>query len=657
MSVTDAPERATQAPPTTASGVATTNETGERRRWLEGFTNESRDHRDETLLRESRASWLRLVIFLVGVVVWVVLNQWPLIALGVTVGVVIAFVVAVRRHAALKDEREHLDRLVAACDDTARRLGGAVTCIRTHAPPLDETIQVPNLPPVADDGRVWRLTEQERGDLDLFTPPVGLFGLLNRTSTAIGARRLADALTHPLLDPQRIAARQQSTRALCEAPAQRLRLLAACMSLRDEDKRLAAFTAAVAHAEPLRLFAATGLLRVWSFISAAIILAVIVATATGALSWVWIGPPLLINVLMYLWMRPALMESLIVWRDVTWALRGLLIVARQAERDIPAEGELVALRERFAAVAPRAVLGALSGRLGWAESGGMLQGLLNLVIFCDLHTAHGILKCIVPHRAAILESIAAIAELELRLCSASFAWEQPVTCWPRPCDETRVAIRGGRHPLVDPEHVVANDVMLDDATRLWIVTGSNMAGKSTFLRMTAVNTLLAQFGTVALAAEMSWRPLRLLTDLRAADNIVLNESYFLAEVRHLRRLIVPDDDDAPVLGLIDEPFRGTNSQDQSAASVAVVRHLLTTRNLYLLATHDRHLTELADGDAARNCHFQENLGQDGMVFDYRLYDGPATTRNALRVLEREGYPGSLLDAAQGWLAEHAGDET
>jgi DNA mismatch repair ATPase MutS len=109
--------------------------------------------------------------------------------------------------------------------------------------------------------------------------------------------------------------------------------------------------------------------------------------------------------------------------------------------------------------------------------------------------------------------------------------------------------------------------------------------------------------------------------------------------------------DTPLLGLIDEPFRGTNSRDQSAASIAVVHHLLQSPGLFLIATHDQHLTELADGGAAHNCHFREDLSNGEFVFDYHLHPGPAQTRNALRILECEGYPPALVRQAHEWLGE------
>ncbi len=151
---------------------------------------------------------------------------------------------------------------------------------------------------------------------------------------------------------------------------------------------------------------------------------------------------------------------------------------------------------------------------------------------------------------------------------------------------------------------------------------------------------------------MTMAPMRLITDLRARDNLSRHESYFLAEVRQLRRMVKPDEDGAPILGLIDEPFRGTNSQEQVAASLAVVEHLLRLPHLFLVATHEHRLTKLADErEAARNFHFHEELGEKGMVFDYRLRPGPAVTRNALDVLVREQYPTELVEDARRRLGE------
>jgi len=601
-----------------------------------------------------RRSWARLLVFLAALVPWVLWIATPLLPGLLTLVAALAFVGTVLYHHRGRAERDLRDGMLAVLDEALQRCGGQVIAVRgAGRPSADGRVGV-ELPPVVESGPTWSLSEQERDDLDLFAQPVGVFGLLDRTSSLLGAERLSELLDHPCLVAEPIRLRQEAVRWLVEHPAERVRLMGAAARLRGEDERLAGFVRAVARVRPLSLFVRPVVLRVWSLLTGLAAVFATVRIASGDFQWAWLlAGVLLANGLILRRIGPVLGEALEPWRDVAWGAQGFLVAARQAAVDLPADGVLGALRERFAAVVGRGSLASLCRRIGWAEHGGVVHGLLNVVLLYDLHVATAILKRAVPNRERLRAGLSALADLEALASLACFAAEQPLTCFPTPTDADRLEIVDGVHPLLAPECVVANNVVLGPDSRIWIVTGSNMAGKSTLLRMVGVNVLLAQLGSVVAARRMSWSPMRLITDLQARDNLAEEESYFLAEVRHLRRMVNPPADDGVLLGLIDEPFRGTNSQDQSAASVALVRHLVRSGNLFLLATHDRHLTELADGATVRNYHYREDLSSDGLVFDYRLRDGPARTRNALRVLEREGYPPQLLADARAWLAESA----
>ena len=622
------------------------------RQWLRERRTEYQQQRDAWAVRESHWSWARLVIFLAAVALVFVLARQPLLLGGMAASAVVLFVLAVRTHQRALAQREAADRLLLVTDEALTRSGGHVTCVRAWQRPPNADADDHALPTLLEPGAVSPLTEQERDDLDVFAPPVGVFGLLNRTSTAVGARRLRDTLERPFRTAERILARQQAVRWLADHGRERLQMMAATAALRGEDQRLSGLIQAVAGAQPLPLPVPAWILRVWSLLSAAFTVVVIVQATMGAFGWGgWLIALMVVNGLIYARMRPALARSLEPWEDVAWAAKAYHIAARQAASDLPADTELARLRACCAEVVPRDVLPRLRRRVEWSEWGGLVQVLLNILVFADLHIALGVLKCAIRHRARLLAGVSALAELDMLNSLASFAAEQPVACYPVPAKDTTISITGGRHPLVAPQRVVPNDVSLTPATRVWIVTGSNMAGKSTFLRMVGINVLLAQVGCAAAAEEMSWSPMCLITDLRARDNLAEEESYFLAEVRHLRRMVLPSAEQRPLLGLIDEPFRGTNSQDQSAASIAVLHHLSRSSDLFLLATHDRHLTTLADGEQLRNHHFREDLSSDKLVFDYRLHEGPARTRNALRILEREGYPAELVAQAYKWLEE------
>lgn len=601
---------------------------------------------------ESRISLLRLAIFGGVVIAWFLLYGAPLSGIAVTLVGAVAFGFALRAHLRIKHQCDALARLVTICDEAERRTGGAVVRIRGERRPAPAGADVEWDDGLAP-GEYWPLTMQELDDLDVFADPVGIFGILNRCSTASGERRLAWMLQNPLTSRSRIAARQNAVRWLAESTETRLRLLAACVSLRGEDKRMAFLIRALREAQPQPHRIPAGLLVAWSIVSTLVILFATLQSITFDAKWfgvvlaVW-----LLNGVVTAQATRSARRLIALFRETAWPAGGFSTIAREAETQLQPDCPLADLRSRFADVTAPEGIDRLRRLAGWSESGGVFVWLMSLTFHYELHYARALETCVIPRREKFLAAIAAIAELESLLSLSAFAAEQPRVCWPVIAPDLRLQIVAGRHPLIHPSHVVANDVMLNATNRVWIITGSNMAGKSTFLRMVGVNIVLAQCGTAVVADEMAWQPVRLLSDLRASDNLADGESYFLAEVRHVRRMVCAERDDRPLLGLIDEPFRGTNSQEQTAAGIAITKSLIESGNLFLLATHDRALTSLADGIASQNFHFREEVGSDGMTFDYLLRTGPAVTRNALRVLERENYPRSVLNDAHAWLEEN-----
>ena len=623
--------------------------------WLTAHRAAVQSERDVCGRSEARWSWTRLVVFLAGAAPWFFWAATPLTPALISVAAAAAFYWTVKRHIQARELRDLHDGMLTVLDESLLRVGGKLEVIRSSERPDDDVNNHVELPNVLDAGSTWSLTDQERDDLDVFKTPAGLFGLLNRTSTPLGARRLRDMLNHVCLSEDRIRERQEAVRWLENHPEQRVRMTGAAVWLRKESKRLAGFVRAVDHTRGLKLFASIPALRIWSLITAVVAIASLANMFIG--NYIW-GAPLVIVLIsngLIMWRIGGLLEDLLApWRDVAWGARGFHLATRENAEQLPDETLLAKLRGCHREVVEHGQLPRLCNRLGWMEHGGIIYGVLKYSALYDLHVAAAILHIVAPQREMLLRGLSALADLEAFASLACFASEQPTASYPSFSQNTELRIAGGRHPLIPPERVVPNDVRLSNQNRMWIVTGSNMAGKSTFLRMAGVNVLLAQIGSAVTAESMSWAPLRLMTDLQARDNLAEQESYFLAEVRHLRRMVLPPDGRNPLLCLIDEPFRGTNSQDQSAASVAVLKHLQGSNNLTLLATHDRSLTELADGGDARNFHFREDLDDSGMVFDYRLHEGPAKTRNALRVLEREGYPKQVVADANAWLGR-AGD--
>lgn len=203
------------------------------------------------------------------------------------------------------------------------------------------------------------------------------------------------------------------------------------------------------------------------------------------------------------------------------------------------------------------------------------------------------------------------------------------------------AARQMGHPLIAPERKVTNDYKLAALGEVHIITGSNMAGKSSFLRTIGVNLCLASAGGPVDAAALETDLFRLFTAISVSDSVTDGISYFYAEVKRLKALLLAlqADDAMPLFFLIDEIFRGTNNRERLLGSRAYIRALVGENGVGLIATHDLELVQLAQEMAqVSNYHFRDSIRDGRMVFDYRLRPGPSPTTNALKVMAAEGLP-------------------
>ena len=245
-------------------------------------------------------------------------------------------------------------------------------------------------------------------------------------------------------------------------------------------------------------------------------------------------------------------------------------------------------------------------------------------------------------------------ELEALASLATFAWLNPHYIFPT-VDADAAMIQGQSlgHPLIDDEAKVANDYAANQSGELTIMTGSNMSGKSTFLRTLGVNAVLAYAGSVVDAEALSLRPMQLYTCIRVSDSVTDGFSYFYAEVRRLKGLLDVLSaarstgsgqaeaalNTLPVFYLVDEIFRGTNNRERLIGSRSLLNAVAGKPGIGFISTHDLELVQLAeDNQHIRNFHFRERIEDGKMVFDYRLHDGPSPTTNALKIMRLAGLP-------------------
>lgn len=351
------------------------------------------------------------------------------------------------------------------------------------------------------------------------------------------------------------------------------------------------------------------------------------------------------------------------------AIQGL--VARQLERDVARAYARVVSRRRFVESyrailevaeempAEAKALKALQERLNvtgarpsvelarletWASlfevrAQGMVHLVVNVLLLWDANVLLRLERWALRAGTRTREWLVALGELEALASLATMRALDPGTSMPELAEDGGVVARALAHPLLAPAARIANDLTIAGPGTALVVTGSNMAGKSTLLRAVGTNVVLALAGGPVSAESMRVPSVRLRASMRIADSLQHGASYFQAELARLRTVIEAADDAPPILFLLDELLRGTNARARHKGARAVVLHLLARRAMGIVATHDIALSELEEelDGRVRNFHFTDVLAPDGeMTFDYRLRDGVVKTSNALRLLAMAG---------------------
>jgi hypothetical protein len=364
---------------------------------------------------------------------------------------------------------------------------------------------------------------------------------------------------------------------------------------------------------------------------------------------------LVVNYVVKIRVRPALQPYIPAMR----ALPGFIGVAQAlgARHDEGLAGPQQRLREHHGA------LRFLRGAVRWIAGEGArdipalgvvadlvvsAQEYVNIALLLDVNAFYFAVERIRAHRAALADVFSAVGEIDMALAVASVRKGRG-GAWARP-DFTAAARsvegRGLVHPLVP--RCVPNDLVTGGHG--WLVTGSNMSGKSTFLRTVGVNTILAQ--ALGTCLGTAWRAPRLAvrTCIGRGDNILEGKSYYLAEAEAVRDLLAAAATGVPHLFILDELFRGTNTVERIAAARAVLEALDDGPHVVLVATHDIELIRWL-GTRYQPMHFREQVADGELSFDYLLKPGPSSTRNAIALLRHLGYPEGVVRTAEATVLE------
>lgn len=264
--------------------------------------------------------------------------------------------------------------------------------------------------------------------------------------------------------------------------------------------------------------------------------------------------------------------------------------------------------------------------------------LLNGIYLRDIHTLLSLDRWKQESSHQIDKWSEAISTTDVLISMAIFRFNHPTYTIPQFSTTSLLVVREAGHPLLKKHNKVTNNFRIDNLHQLYIVTGANMAGKSTFLRTVGINLVLAQSGNVVDCTSFSFQPMALFTSMRTTDNLARDTSYFHAELLRLKQLVTTAGKEERLFIILDEMLKGTNSVDKLNGSLAFLRKLLSYPVSGLIATHDLALGELArdfPGNFFNVC-FEITHTEDNIHYDYKLHPGISNTMNASILLKQMG---------------------
>jgi len=265
--------------------------------------------------------------------------------------------------------------------------------------------------------------------------------------------------------------------------------------------------------------------------------------------------------------------------------------------------------------------------------------LLNLLYLRDMRHAMQLERWVETYSNDFAGWFESLAWMDAMCSLGGFAFNHPDYSYPEITD-TYFEMKGKAlgHPLIHRDLCVRNDLLIEKNPYFLIVTGANMAGKSTYLRTVGVNFLLACMGLPVNAESLSVYPAHLVTSLRTADSLTANESYFFAELKRLKMMIDRLNKGEELFIILDEILKGTNSEDKQKGSLALMKQLIAQNTCGIIATHDLLLGTLAQEfpEFIKNYRFEADISGDELTFSYRLREGIAQNMNACFLMGKMG---------------------
>lgn len=476
-------------------------------------------------------------------------------------------------------------------------------------------------------------------DLDLFGRN-SLFQAINRTCTHIGKQTLARWMQEHLTQKELIELRQQGVRDMSE---------------RNEFREEFRITGLVNHGKtsdveeirrwsesPSNLLHATWVkLTLWGV--PLINIALLAGGLTGICSISWFG---LMFILFVIISFAVIKKATFVQQTYGEKLKTLNSYAKLialARQQVWKSAEVQQLIERLNidGHSPAEALMQLSKELDRLDlrNNQLLYVILEGSIFFQLRQVVRIERWKERYGHHLMQWLETVGELDALCSLGTFAYNHPDYSYPSISDKPFQFIATAMgHPLMPAEQCVKNDALIPSRPFFLIITGANMAGKSTYLRTIGVNYLLACIGCPVCCKQLTLYPAQLITSLRTSDSLTDNESYFFAELKRLKRIIDLLNEGHELFIILDEILKGTNSADKQKGSLDLIRQFMHLQTNGIIATHDLLLGTLAEQfpDKIRNYYFEADIKENELSFSYKLREGVAQNMNACFLMKKMG---------------------
>ena len=559
---------------------------------------------------------LRLATFAGMVILAVVWNKTGIAYWGIGILVFLTiFLLLMRKQQEARQNRNFQRNLVAINDDELARLD-----LRFKRP---------------DTGAEFREKDHNYSDdLDIFGE-YSLFKLLNRTRTAEGSRRLANWLKNPA-NATEVSLRQAAATDFSQHPELIQGWEATALLHEHAAKHVREFQEWVAETFPAPLKSTLP----WRWYPV-VTLVIAVLYFTGIVP----GIALLASLAIHLVILGRYAEFVKVLANRTTSMGRTLTaysdLLQKAESAPYQSAWWRSRKERIAgSSAALAKAGNLFEKLDYRNNP-YFAIFVGIPTLWDMHVLHGLENWKSSHHQHLTDWLDVLADTEAMNSLSGHAFANPEYIVPQVPDSSEVTIAASAlgHPLIAVAKRISNDFAMQGTGKTILVTGSNMSGKSTFLRTIGLNLVLAQMGAVVSAGAFTCSPVRVFSSMRTQDSLEESTSSFYAELKRLRKLLGLSDEHAetPVFYLLDEILKGTNSADRHRGAEALIRQLHSKKASGMVSTHDLELGEWgATENYIHNFHFRSDVENGQLHFDYRLHEGICRSFNASELMRMMG---------------------